>query len=65
MARNSMNWIQGAVKHEGSFSNYCKRHGSKGGVTQACINKARHSPNHRTENRAVLANTLRHMSHRK
>lgn len=47
-------WIQGAVKKPGSFTAYCG-----GKVTDACIEKGKHSDDPKTKKRAVLAQTFR------
>ena len=43
---------------KGAFTEYCKRKGYKG-VTKACIEEAKKSPNPTTRRRAVLAETFR------
>ena len=57
-------WIQGAVKHPGAFTAWCKRQGYSG-VTQACINKGKKSKNPTIRRRAVLAETFRKMAKRR
>ena len=56
-------WIQGAHLKKGAFTNLCKTHGSRGGVTKACIDKGEHSRSVHIEREARLANTFRHMNH--
>ena len=51
MARKKK-WIQGAVKREGAFTAWCKRHGFSG-VTKACIEKAKQIAK-RTGNRRLM-----------
>lgn len=53
------NWIQGAVKHPGAFTQWCKSQGYDG-VTQDCINKGK-SAGGTTAKRANLAQTFRKM----
>jgi hypothetical protein len=60
----SGNFIQGAIRHPGRFTAYCKRTGSKG-VNKTCIERGMHSPSRSVEKEAVLANTLRHLHHNK
>ena len=66
MANNK--WIQKAIKHPGSFTAWCKRHGFSG-ATQSCIAKAiqvaKQTGNKTLLRRAVLAKTLKKLSKRR
>ncbi|DAD54674.1 TPA: hypothetical protein [Aquificae Joseph's Coat Spring virus] len=53
-------WIQGAVKHPGAFTEWCEKQGFNG-VTQECIEKGKKSSNETTRRRAVLAETFKKM----
>lgn len=53
-------WIQGAVKHPGSFTAYCKKKGFDG-VTSKCIAEGKASPDATIRKRAQLAATFRKM----
>ena len=62
MANNK--WIQGAIKHPGSFTAWCKRHGFKKANSEcikSAIATARKTGNKKLMKRAVLARTLRRM----
>lgn len=54
-------WIQGAIKHRGSFDRYCQRHHMRG-ATAKCIAMGEHSHNTVIRHRAQLANTLEHLN---
>lgn len=45
--------------HKGLFTDYCN-----GKVTQACINRGKHSSNPITRKRAIFADNVRHFKHR-
>lgn len=51
-------WMQGAVKKEGSFTAYCKKKGFDG-VTDECIAEGKASKDPTIKKRAVLAETFR------
>jgi len=57
-------WMQGAVKHPGSFTAYCKRQGYKD-VTEECIREGMRSKDPTTRKRASLARTFRRYGGRK
>lgn len=57
-------WIQKAIKHPGSFTEWCKKQGFKG-VTKECIEMGKRSKNPTIRKRANLAETLRKMSKKK
>lgn len=60
MAKSKSKWIQGAIKHKGSFTAWCKKQGFDG-VTEACILKGIKSKNPTIRRRAFLARTLRRL----
>jgi hypothetical protein len=54
-------FIQRAVKpaNEGRFTDFCRRHGSRGGVTNACIERGLASPSARVRHEAQFAKNMR------
>lgn len=68
MARKSSKkkdkWIQGAIKHPGSFTAWCKKQGFSH-ATEACIKKGEKSSNPTIRKRATLAKTLKGLAKKK
>lgn len=62
--KSKKRWIQGAIKNEGAFTEWCKRRGF-GGVTQACIQAGLKSKDPTVRRRANLARTLKRLAKRK
>jgi len=61
----SKHWIQGAIKHPGSFSKAAKRHGMSTKQFAARVKKNPGKYSKTTRRRAALANTLRSIAARR
>ncbi len=64
MKKKSKKWIQGAIKHPGAFTEWCKKQGFSG-ATEECIAKGKKSKNPTVRKRATLAQTLKKMHKKK